>query len=77
MRDSPLATHRYWSALHCTVELHFSGSQREMHQNPSGGVLQFLATPAAAIGRVMSAETDTHAKAKSMEDTMVTFGGYK
>jgi hypothetical protein len=31
MRDSVLAAHLYWSALHCIVELHLSGHHREKH----------------------------------------------
>lgn len=35
-------TDMYWSALHCEVELHLLGLQRETQQKPSGGVMRLL-----------------------------------
>ena len=58
----------YWSALHCVAELHLSGCHRETHQKSFGGLqwlfCHFLGVQ--LIVRVMSAETDIHAKTKPM-----------
>jgi hypothetical protein len=42
MKGSSITTCMYWSTLHCVVEVHLWGLQREKNQKTSGGVLQFL-----------------------------------
>ena len=69
MKDSLLTTRMYWSTLHCIAELHLWDSI-ERNAPTSDGVLQL---PAASSdlddGNVMSAETDTRAEVRSVEDT--------
>ena len=46
-KDSLLATHMCWSALHCIVELHLSGLHREKRTRKTcGGLLEFLVASA-------------------------------
>ena len=65
-----LRTHLYWSALHRAVELHLLGLHREKLAKKflvmCCGFLQLLQM--GLIGRMMSAETDSHAEARSVED---------
>jgi len=62
--------------LHCVVVLHLSGVYRDTLENfwwSAAASCGFLGL--RLIGRVMSAETDEGAEARSLKD--VVFGGYK
>jgi hypothetical protein len=65
MKDSWLTTCMYWSALHFVVELHLSELHREKCTKT---LLVVCLLRLGLIGRVMSTETDTHAKARPMEN---------
>ena len=77
MKDSLLMTCMYWSALHCVVELHFVGiPERETHQKKQTqtneqkqnfwwcALASYQFSGLGPIGRVLSAEADTCAKAR-------------
>ena len=70
MKDFLLRTCIYWPTLLCVVEPHLLELNREkLTKKSSGGVLQFLAILSDQIwliGRVMSAETDTHVEVRYM-----------
>ena len=59
-----------WFTLHCVVELHLLGLHREKHtkQLLVVCVVSCCFCKLGLICRVMSAETDTHAEARPMED---------
>jgi hypothetical protein len=71
LKDSLLATHMYWFTLHCVVELHLS----ELHREKYSKNFWWCAAVSChfhgfrLIGRVMSAETDTCAEIRPVEDT--------
>ena len=68
IKDSLLRTQMYWSTLQCIVELHLSGLHREKHTKKLVVVCCnfFLSLGLWLIGRVMSAETDSHVEARHM-----------
>ena len=69
MKDSLLVTCMYRSTLHCVVELHLSGLRREKFTNIFWwcAVVSCHFLGLGLIGRVMLAETDSHAEAKPVE----------
>jgi hypothetical protein len=68
MKDSSLTTHKYWPALHCVVEHHFSGLHREKYTKTNKQTNKNFQWYAAAsghysglglIGSVMSTKIDS------------------
>lgn len=69
MKDSSLTTRTDWSASHCVVELHLSGCHRGKHTQNFWSCDFATSKEIGLIGRVMSAETDTQAEARSEEES--------
>jgi hypothetical protein len=71
MKDSLLTAHMYWPALHCIVGPIYQDSiERNAPKNfcwCAEASCHFLRL--RLIGRVMSAETDSHGEARPVEDT--------
>jgi hypothetical protein len=81
MKDTSLMTHIYLCTIHFIVELILSGLRREKWAK---NLSQYAASSCSffglqSIGRVMSAETDSHAEARTLvrQDPWkhVIFGG--